>query len=104
VFRAHIERSLAPTLERGDTVIMDDLSTHKVYGVREAIESAGATLRYQNRIDPRGAGRRLDSSKASRSYLVQTSFAMGIPGRCSSMALATAADIGRFFFSFAQCS
>jgi transposase len=46
VFRAYIEQSLAPTLERGDIVIMDNVSTHKVYGVREAIEAAGATLRY----------------------------------------------------------
>ena len=46
VFRAYIEQSLAPTLKRGDIVIMDNVSTHKVYGVREAIEAAGATLRY----------------------------------------------------------
>jgi transposase len=46
VFRAYIEQSLAPTLKRGDIVIMDNVSTHKVYGVREAIEAAGAMLRY----------------------------------------------------------
>jgi len=46
MFRAYIEQSLAPTLTRGDIVIMDNVSTHKVYGVREAIEAAGAMLRY----------------------------------------------------------
>jgi transposase len=52
VFRAYIEQSLAPTLNRGDIVIMDNLSTHKVCGVREAIEAAGATLRYLPQYSP----------------------------------------------------
>ena len=46
MFRAYIEQSLAPTLKRGDIVIMDNVSTHKVYGAREAIEAVGAALRY----------------------------------------------------------
>lgn len=37
---------LVPVLMPGDTVIMDNLASHKVAGVREAIEGAGATLRY----------------------------------------------------------
>jgi len=36
---------LAPTLRDGDIVIMDNLASHKVAGVRQAIEAAGATLR-----------------------------------------------------------
>ena len=35
-----------PTLKRGDIVVMDNVNVHKVEGVREAIEAAGATLRY----------------------------------------------------------
>ena len=35
-----------PTLKKGDMVIMDNLSSHKVAGVKKAIESAGATLVY----------------------------------------------------------
>lgn len=35
-----------PTLGAGDIVILDNLSSHKVEGVREAIEAAGATLRH----------------------------------------------------------
>jgi transposase len=45
-FRAYIEQFLAPTLAHGDIVIMDNLSSHKVTGVREAIEARGASLIY----------------------------------------------------------
>lgn len=45
-FRAWTEQMLAPKLEPGDIVIMDNLPAHKVQGVREAIEAEGATLRY----------------------------------------------------------
>ena len=33
-------------MKEGDIVVMDNLSSHKVAGIREAIESAGAELRY----------------------------------------------------------
>jgi transposase len=45
-FLAYVERVLAPTLARGDIVIMDNLPAHKVAGVRAAIEAAGAELLY----------------------------------------------------------
>lgn len=45
-FVAYVEQVLAPTLRRGDIVIMDRLGSHKVAGVREAIEGAGARLLY----------------------------------------------------------
>jgi len=45
-FRAYVEQILAPTLKPGDIVGMDNLSAHKVEGVREAIEARGAELRY----------------------------------------------------------
>ena len=45
-FVAWIEQFLAPELRAGDTVVMDNLSSHKVAGVQAAIEAAGATLRY----------------------------------------------------------
>lgn len=45
-FRAYVEQVLAPELHPGDTVIMDNLPAHRVGGVREAIEAAGATLLY----------------------------------------------------------
>src|SRR6516225_10110648 len=46
VFLAYVEQVLAPTLRRGDIVIMDRLSSHKLAGVRQTIESAGACLLY----------------------------------------------------------
>jgi transposase len=46
IFRTYLERCLIPTLTPGDIVIMDNLSSHKVAGVREAIERAGARLVY----------------------------------------------------------
>lgn len=42
-FRAYVEQALVPTLSPGDVVIMDNLPAHRVAGVREAIEAAGAT-------------------------------------------------------------
>jgi len=43
-FRAYVEQFLAPSLRPGDTVVIDNLASHKVKGVREAIEAAGARL------------------------------------------------------------
>ncbi len=45
-FLAFVEQVLVPTLRHGDIVILDNLPSHKVDGVREAIEAAGAELRY----------------------------------------------------------
>lgn len=52
IFLAWIEQHLAPTLSPGDVVIMDNLSSHKVKGVREAIEAVGAELRYLPAYSP----------------------------------------------------
>ena len=46
VFLTYIRRILAPTLRKGDIVAMDNLGSHKIPGVREAIEAMGATLVY----------------------------------------------------------
>src|SRR6202048_1870314 len=45
-FLAYVEQILAPSLQHGDIVVLDNLSAHKVPGVREAIEAAQATLLY----------------------------------------------------------
>lgn len=45
-FRAYVTETLVPVLKRGDTVILDNLPAHKVKGVRESIEAAGARLLY----------------------------------------------------------
>jgi transposase len=45
-FLAWVEQMLAPTLEEGDIVVMDNLPAHKPAAVRAAIESRGAELEY----------------------------------------------------------
>jgi len=45
-FLAYVRQFLAPALRPGDVLVMDNLPSHKVAGVREAVEAAGATLRY----------------------------------------------------------
>ena len=45
-FLAYVSQVLVPELKPGDIVIMDNLPAHKVLGVREAIEWAGAYLVY----------------------------------------------------------
>lgn len=45
-FLAYVEHVLVPDLAVGDIVVMDNLASHKVAGVRERIEAAGATLLY----------------------------------------------------------
>jgi transposase len=46
VFLSWVRQHLCPALRSGDVVVMDNLSSHKVAGVREAIEATGAELRY----------------------------------------------------------
>jgi transposase len=46
LFLAWVTQHLAPALRPGDIVVMDNLSSHKVAGVREAIQAVGAELRY----------------------------------------------------------
>lgn len=46
VFLAYVEHFLCPALRPGDVVVMDNLSAHKVDGVRELVENAGAELLY----------------------------------------------------------
>jgi transposase len=41
-----LDEVLCPKLRPGDVVVMDNLSSHKVQGVRERIEAAGAQLLY----------------------------------------------------------
>jgi transposase len=46
VFLTYLEEVLCPKLRPGNVVVMDNLSSHKVAGVRERIEQTGATLLY----------------------------------------------------------
>ena len=51
-FLAYVEQVLAPTLRKRDIVFMDNVRTHKVTGVRQAIEATGAQLRYLPAYSP----------------------------------------------------
>ena len=95
-FLAYVEQVLAPTLKKHDIVFMDNVRTHKVAGVREAIESAGARLRYLPAYSPdlnpienvyaklksdlrKGAARTVDAL----SRLVGRSLKAIAPGECA---------------------
>jgi transposase len=45
-FLAYVEQVLAPVLAPGDVVIFDNLSSHRVAGVRAMVEARGASLLY----------------------------------------------------------
>lgn len=45
-FTAYVEWVLAPTLRRGDIVVMDNLSAHKGDRIRQLIEARGARLAF----------------------------------------------------------
>ena len=46
VFEAYVERVLAPSLKRGQILIMDNLGAHKTDRVRELVEQRGCELLY----------------------------------------------------------
>ena len=46
VFTTYVQQVLSPKLQAGDVVILDNLSAHKVTGIRELIEARGAQLLY----------------------------------------------------------
>ena len=46
VFHGYIEQCVLPTLQPGDILFMDNLSAHKVAGLKELIQSCGAHLIY----------------------------------------------------------
>jgi transposase len=45
-FKHYITTNLVPALHKGDIGIMDNLSSHKAAGIKEAVEKAGATVMY----------------------------------------------------------
>lgn len=45
-FKVYVKDCLLPNLKPGHVVVMDNLSVHKINGIRELIESKGARLLY----------------------------------------------------------
>jgi transposase len=52
VFEAYVEQVLAPTLRRGQVVVMDKLSAHKGERISELIEERGCELLYLPSYSP----------------------------------------------------
>lgn len=46
LFREWVKGMLCPILKRGDIVIMDNLSSHKVSGIEESVRAVGARVIY----------------------------------------------------------
>lgn len=51
-FYLYVEKVLAPTLQPGDILVMDNLPTHKVGGIQELIEARGARLEFLSPYSP----------------------------------------------------
>jgi hypothetical protein len=49
-FRTYISRVLAPTLRRGDIVVMDNVPLHRTRAVREVLRELGATVPGSSRL------------------------------------------------------
>ena len=86
-FLSYVTDTLGPALKPGDTVVMDNLAAHKVAGVRQTIEAAGAHLLYLPAYSPdfnpiefdvfTGAGRRRSFTRAEKAAIVEESYAGG---------------------------
>jgi len=53
IFETYVETQLAPTLQKGDVVIMDNLSSHKGSKVDDAIRARGAWIPLPAALQPR---------------------------------------------------
>lgn len=52
LFKEFVKEELVPKLWKGAVVVMDNLNAHKVEGVKEMIEAAGAKILYLSRYSP----------------------------------------------------
>jgi len=52
VFLTYLREVLGPQLQAGDVVVMDNLSAHKVAGVREAMTSAQPVVGLRHDVPP----------------------------------------------------
>ena len=46
IFQVYVEQVLVPTLQKGDVVVMDNLSAHKSPRIKKLIDSTGARVLY----------------------------------------------------------
>ncbi len=101
MFLAWVTQGLVPALRPGEVVILDNLATHKIRGVREVIEAAGARLLYLppyspdfNPIEPMWS----KIKQILRSHAPRTDEQLLRAAKIAFQAV-TAADCKGFFFS-----
>jgi len=51
-FKIYVAQVLAPTLQAGDILVMDNLRTHKVAGIADLLQARGARLEYLSPYSP----------------------------------------------------
>ena len=101
MFLARVSQGFAPTLRPGDGVILDNLATHKIQGVREVIEATGARLLYLppyspdfNPIEPMWS----KIKQILRSHAPRTDEQLLLAAKTAFQSI-SAADCKGFFFS-----
>ena len=101
MFVAWVRQGLAPTLRPGDVVILDNLSTHKIRGVCETLEAAGARRLYLppyspdfNPIEPRWS----KIQQILRSHDPRTEADLPLAAKTAFQSI-SAADCSGFLFS-----
>jgi transposase len=101
MFLAWVRQGLVPTLQTGDLVILDNLATHKIAGIREAIEAAGAHRLYLPAYSPdfnpiENMGSKI--KQILRSHAPRTESALLLAAKTAFQAISTA-DCQGYFFS-----
>lgn len=101
MFLAWVQQGLAPRLQAGEVVIMDNLATHKIRGVRQAIQARGARLLYLppyspdfNPIEPMWS----KIKQALRSHAPRTDEQLLLAAKAAFQSISLA-DCRGFFFS-----
>ena len=77
IFLEYVRQLLCPGLRCGDVIILDNLSSHKLTGVREAIEASGATPLYLPPYSP--DSNPLDQAFAKLKALLREAAARTLP-------------------------
>ncbi|MGH9680641.1 MAG: IS630 family transposase, partial [Candidatus Acidiferrales bacterium] len=101
MFLAWVEQGLAPVLRPGELVILDNLATHKVHGVGQAIQARGARVLYLqpyspdfNPIEPMWS----KVKQVLRSYAPRSDEQLPLAANAAFQSISTA-DCRGFFFS-----
>jgi transposase len=95
-FEEWVEKCLAPTLSKGDIVVMDNLSSHKGPKVELLIKAAGAELRYLPPYSP-------DMNPIEKAYSKLKAFLRKIAERTVA-GLLSALDACSDIFKPAECA